>query len=167
MADDRVRVNQDSLRRIDIPVPNPALADWLTGPQCKAIVTEVTTDIYLAYRNTLPVITGNLQEGADMDVEIGGFGEDHDRWMGRVYNRALSYRRTRGKPYPRYIEYGKPSRGVPGQYQLRRAAHLVAGGLGDAAGINIPGLSAVPAGRGSRLRGDRGRFVRNPLNRDR
>ncbi len=159
MADDR-------LRRINIPIPNPSLAAWLMSPQCKAVVEQVTSEIFVAYHNTLPVITGNLKRGAYMHVGHGGFGEDQDRWFGWVGNRALSYRPQRGKPYPRYIEYGKPTKGVPGQGQLRRAAHLVAGGLGDAAGVNIPGLSSAPEGRGSRLRGAGGRFVANPLNRD-
>lgn len=153
---------EERLRRIHIPTPNPALADWLMSPEAKAIVTDVTAEIFTIYRNTLPVRTGNLQRGAEMDVVRGGFGEEKDRWYGYVTNTALSYRKQQGKPYPRYIEYGKPSRGVEGQYQLQRAANLVASGLGNTSAFNIPGLSRTPSGR---LRGAGGRFVRNPLNR--
>lgn len=166
MADDRVRVEAGALRRINIPSPNPALADWLLGSESRAVVEEVTSEIFVAYRNTLPVITGNLKRGAYMDVRVGGWGSDQDRWFGYVGNNALSYRPRRGYLYGRFIEYGKPTRGIPGQHQLQRAAHAVAGGLSTAGGVNIPGVSHEPRGRGSKLRGAGGRFIRNPLNRD-
>lgn len=156
--------NEERLRRINIPTPNPALTEWLMGPQCRALVDEVTSEIYIAYVNTLPVLTGNLRQGAYYKVARGGFGNDQDRWFGWVGTSARSYRPQKGYLYGRYIEYGKPSRGQPGQAQLRRAAHLIAGGLGTPGGINVPGLRRENK---SRLRStDTGRFVKNPLNQD-
>lgn len=162
----------DRLRRINIPTPNAALAEWLTGPECRAAVEEVTSRIYTVYARTLPA--------SEFDPDVPGSGQQNlrrhaywnvyqegDRWFGEVGNDALSYRPQRGQPYPRYIEYGKPSKGVPGQGQLRAAAHLVAGGLSDSGHTNLPGISHAERGRGSRLRDRKtGRFVSNPLNRD-
>lgn len=166
MAQDDIEWKPGRLRRINIPSPNPALADWLMGTECRGVVQEVTEKIFVTYQNTLPVITGNLRRGAYMRVDHGGFGAEQDRWFGWVGNNALSYRKQRNQPYPRYIEYGKPTKGVPGQYQLRRAAELVAGGLGTAEGINIPGVTRDSRLKGSGLRGARGRIVANPLVQD-
>jgi len=171
MADDLNR-----LRRINIPIPNKDLARWLAGPECRGLVERVTTEIYTIYRRTLPASdldpkvpgsgTQNLRRGADMMIARGGFGGDQDRWFGWVSNHALSYRPRRGEPYPRFIEYGKPSKGIPGQHQLRNAAAIVAGQIGTSEGVNLPGISRAERGRGSKIRGGSGRFVRNPLNRD-
>ena len=168
-------MGESRLRRINIPTPNPAMAEWLMGAECRGMVERVTAEIYTVYARTLPAsefdpdVPGsgeqNLRRHASWHVYTDGFGGEHDRWFGAVTNDALSYRPQRGAPYPRFIEYGKPSKGVPGQHQLREAAHLVAGQIGS--GINLPGISRVERGRGSKLRGSDGRFVSNPLNRDR
>lgn len=166
----------DRMRRINIPTPNADLEKWLMGPECRALVERVTTEIYTLYQYTLPAsrfdprVPGsgehNLRRGADMMIAQGGWYGEQDRWFGWVTNHALSYRKKRGEPYPRYIEYGKPTKGIPGQGQLRNAARVVAGELGTEIGVNLPGISRVERGRGSTLRGSGGRFVRNPLNRD-
>ena len=123
---DAVRVGgQARLRRIDIPVPNKALASWLAGSECKAVVAEVTSEIYTIYRNSVPVDTGNLREHASWHVERGGWGAEQDRWFGWVTNDATADesaarrdaragrrpRRVRPVPYAAYVEYGKPSIG--------------------------------------------------------
>lgn len=152
----------DNLRRININVPNDQLAEWLLGPGCKAAVERVTAEIYSIYVSTLPEITGNLKAGANMYVDHGGWGADQDRWFGYVGNSALSYRNTKGKPYPRYIEYGKNGQG--GQHQLLRAAEIVGGHLGSEGGVSIPGVHRTAHG----LRSEKtGRFVANPLTRRR
>lgn len=153
---------EERIRRINIPVPNPGLAEWLNGPECRAQVEMITQRIFVAYQQALPVITGNLKRGAYYYVDKGGWGADKDRWFGWVGNNALSYRKTKNQPYPRFIEYGKPTRGIEGQHQLRDAIGEMADGLS----VNLPGISSAPEGRGSRLRGAGGRFVANPMNRD-
>ena len=84
----------------------------------------------MAYRETLPVVTGNLRRAPICHVTRGGWGTQEDRWFGYVGNAALSYRTLQGKPYPRYIEYGK--RGAPAEGQLRRAAGLISGRVASA-----------------------------------
>lgn len=155
MADDR-------LRRININIPNDQLSKWLLGPQCKAAVTKVTAEIYSIYVSSLPVVTGNLRGGADMYVDHGGWGVDQDRWFGFIGNHALSYRNTKGQPYPRFIEYGKPTKGIDGGHHLQRAADLVAGHLGGS-GFKVRGIERTPHGLRSKKTG---RYVANPLNQD-
>jgi hypothetical protein len=100
-------------------------------------------------------------------AENGGNGSAtyiDQRWFGWVGNNALSYRKQENQPYPRFIEYGKPSKGKPGQHQLANAVAVVAGGFAQPQGVNIPGITYEAKGRGSKLRGSyRGRFVANPL----
>jgi hypothetical protein len=162
-----------NLRSVNIPIPNPGLGEWLIGPQCREIVKAVTESIWVIYENTLPAsrfdpdIPGsgerNLKRGANWDVNIGGFGHS-DRWVGYVYNTALSYKKQKGQPYPRAIEYGNPARNTPGQHQLRDAANAVGANIGvPGSAVNIPGVTRVPEGRGSKTRGGRGRFIANPL----
>lgn len=167
MAEPKVGVRYERLRRINVPVPNPGLAEWLMGAESRRVVEEVTTEIFNAYYNTLPVITGNLRRGAYMYVDVDTWGPGGSpRWFGYVGNKALSYRPRRGYLYGRFIEYGKPTRGIPGQHQLARAAELVAGDIGRRGGINIPGVAREPRGRGSKLRGAGGRFIEDQLARD-
>lgn len=119
---------ESRLERLQIPVPNPVLAEWLNGPQCRRMVETRTAQVYSVYVSLLPVITGNLVRGAYWHVGRGGWGPgESDRWFGWVGNSALSYRKTRGQPYPRVIEWGKASRGIPGQGQLRLAGSIVLG----------------------------------------
>lgn len=126
---------ESRLRRISIPTPNRGLAEWLKGSECRAMVEAATMEIFAVYQNSLPARTGTLRAGAYYTVDHGGWGAEQDRWFGWVGNRALSYRKTRGYLYGRFIEWGKPTRGIPGQHQLRNAAH---GALSA-----IPGVSAV------------------------
>lgn len=138
-----------AIRRVKIPVPNPGLAEWLLGPECKSSVRAVTEAVYTIYVNTVPVRRpkdddpedwpppGNLKRGAAWDVGIGGWGKN-DRYFGWVYNDALSYRKQKGQPYPRFIEYGKPSKGKPGGYHLQKAAEIVAQNFGNTSNINLP-----------------------------
>ena len=134
-----------SLRRINVAVPNKQLADWMTGTECRQIVQRITTQIERLYYSNAPEITGNLKRGIGSRVAIGG--PRMDRYYGRVYNTALSYRKQKNKPYPRYVEYGKPSKGKRGGHHLERAVNTVLGTPGV-----FPGIIAAPEGRGSRLR---------------
>lgn len=156
-------MSEDRVRRINIPIPNPGLGEWLKGPQCRAAVERVTAEVAAIYENSLPIgkvrdgdrHPGLLKASVSWHVGPGGWGADQDRWFGYVTNSA---------EYAAVIEYGKGTR--PGQHQLRNAAAIVAGGVTSLEGVNIPGLSHAPQGRGSTLRGARGRFVRNPLAQD-
>lgn len=162
------------LARIKIPVPNKDLAKWLKGPRCRAEVEKVTLQIYTYYVNSLPVSEldpkypgsglANLKSHADWHVEISGWGVKNDRWFGWVTNDAMSYRPTKGQPYSRVIEYGNRKRNIPAGRHLQRAADIVAGRVSSGE-IALSGLSYAPEGRGSTLRGARGRFVANPIRR--
>lgn len=153
--------DESRLRRISIPVPNKGLAEWLMSPQCRELVESVTMEIHSVYQNSLPVITGNLREGAYWHVGHGGWGGEQDRWFGWVGNRARSYRNKKGYLYGRFIEWGKPTRGIEGQHQLREAVHLVMSSL-----PNINPVNAVAErGRGSGRFG-RGNTVHRQMQRD-
>ncbi|MFM8798894.1 MAG: hypothetical protein ACKODT_08050 [Fluviibacter sp.] len=150
----------DKFVEYSIPIPNPALAEWLRGPECRAAVSEIAQEIFSIYQNTVPVREGNLKRGAYWDVQLGGWGAEKDRYFGIVGNRAVSYRGQKGKPYPRYIEGG--TRKMPGQHQLENAVAAVTGDI-SAGAMAIPGLRYNPKGRGSTLQGPGGKFIRNPL----
>lgn len=159
-------MGENRLRRINIPTPNADLAKWLMGPECRAEVERVTTEIYSYYVNSLPVRTGNLKTHAGYYIEHGGWGAERDRWFGWVTNDALSYRKTRGQPYPRVVEYGNRRLNIPAGRHLRRAAELVAGEIGSGR-MEVAGVVYDPTGRGSNLRSKTsGRFVANPLAKD-
>lgn len=165
-----------SLRRINIPVPNDDLAKWLKGSKCRKAVEEVTSQIHAYYQNSLPVSrkdkrypkagTRNLKRHADYYVEIGGWGVKQDRWFGWITNTAMSYRPAKNQPYAGTVEYGNASRNIPAGNQLREAAAKISAEISGGA-RSLPGVQYEPAGRGSTLRGDRGRFVANPLAYDR
>lgn len=186
--------SQGRLRRLgrldDIPIPNPAIADFLLSARLRSEVERVTATILAAYVNSLPMsepdpnVPGagkmNLRRHAGSRVEIVDT-EMGPRWVGWVTNDAESYRPPKAPdraPYARFIEYGKPSKGIPGGYHLRRAAELVAssqmlnaastayGGDIPSAPRMPPGISYEPRGRGSQFRGARGRFVKAPIFRD-
>lgn len=144
----------------EIPIPNPALAEWLRGPECYKAMAKIAAEIYSLYTNTLPFRTGNLKKGAYWSVELQGWGDENDRWFGIVGNRAVSYRGQKGKPYPRYVEGG--TRRMPGQNQFKNAVAAVTGEV-LSGGLSLPGVRPNPSGRGSRLIGPDGRFMRDPL----
>lgn len=160
--------HEDRLRRISIPTPNKGLAEWLMGSECRALVEAATMEIHAAYQNSLPVRTGNLRDGAGWYVGHGGWGGEQDRWFGWVFNRALSYRPQTGYLYGRFIEWGKPSRGIPGQHQLRNATHSVLSSMASVSAVNAVAERSTRTGRFGRgntahrqvQRDARGRFVK-------
>jgi hypothetical protein len=120
---------------LDVPVPNPGLQKWLNGPECEAALKDVVEEIYRYYINYLPVKTGRLRGKASTVVKRVGVPGQTRRYHGWVTNSALSYRKTKGKPYPRFIEYGKANVDAEGNrtgtrtkagMQLRNAAWQVA-----------------------------------------
>lgn len=142
---------------MDIPIPNKAMAEWLVSPQCKAAVTEIAQHVYRLYRATAPAsrvdfnVPGsgqeNLRKGAKIAVGIidSGGGPRYHAW---VINRAVSYRNQKGQPYPRFIEWGKPSKGIKGGHQLRNAAEQVARqGLAKQSASIAGGLINPPLGQ--------------------
>jgi hypothetical protein len=142
---------------MDIPIPNKALGEWLVSPQCKAAVTEIAQHVWREYVNALPEsrvdfnVPGsglqNLKKGAKIAVGIidSGGGPRYHAW---VVNRALSYRNQKWQPYPRFIEYGKPSKGIKGGRQLRNAAEAVArAGLARQSASVAGGLINPPQGQ--------------------
>lgn len=144
------------LRRINIPIPNPGLAEWLNGSECYKAVHDITSQVLAIYQSTVPVRSSQLKDGADMHMGRGGWGDEQDRWFGWVTNNV---------EYAAVIEYGSRRRNIPGQRQLRRAAAIVAGDI-SAGAVSVPGVQHERRGRGSRLRGSGGRFVANPIARD-
>ncbi len=153
-------ISGNSLYRINFEVPNPQLGEWLVGPECRRHVEKVSAEICARYQAMLPVVTGNLKAHARYDVEIGQDWGESPRWFGRVYNDALSYRRTRGKHYAQVVEYGKPARNIEGQHQLARAAYEV---VGAASGLTAPPIYRDIRAKGSQYRSSKtGRFVANP-----
>lgn len=105
---------------LDVPIPNPGLQEWLNGPECEAQLKRITGEIYGYYVNALPQKTGNLREGAGTMVVRRGVPGQTERFHGWVTNRALSYRKTKGQPYPRFIEYGKANVALPPGYKARK-----------------------------------------------
>jgi hypothetical protein len=102
---------------LDIPIPNPGLQEWLNGPECKAQLIKITGEIFDLYVNVLPVKKGKLRKGAGTKVKRAGVPGQTERYHGWVINRALSYRPTKGQPYPRFIEYGKANVALPEGYR--------------------------------------------------
>ena len=163
--------------RLRLVYPNPEIAKILVGPAVKKKIAEVTSLVLTAYINLLPeseeekrrdgtIVKGsgqrNLKRGASMRMQVMDTGGG-PRWHGWVVNTALSYRPTKGQPYPRFIEYGKPKRNISGGYQLRQAAALVAGGDSWMMGAELPsGWARNPKGRGSKVINARGRFAVDP-----
>jgi hypothetical protein len=155
---------------IDIPIPNPALAKWLLSPECEVAVRNAAQQVYDAYYQALPMskrdpkVKGSgqqrLKKGAGIYVEI-----QNDRWQSWVINKAMSYRPTKNKPYPRYIEYGKENRDGSRSnagHQLRDAAMRVFGNKMTAAdGISSAGGYSPGSGR-SELLEPRARPARKP-----
>ena len=141
---------------LDIPIPNPALQEWLNGPECEAALREITGEIFRLYVNYLPRRTGTLRRGAGTMIQRMAVPGQTERWYGWVTNRALSYRKTKGKPYPRFIEYGKANvdehgnptgTRTPAGMQLRNAAYKVAerrmGTASEAARAVLGGMSGA------------------------
>ncbi|BCO56084.1 hypothetical protein MINTM005_13280 [Mycobacterium intracellulare] len=138
---------QNRLRRVSIPIPNAALAEWLGGHECYERVAEVTSEIFVHYQNSLPIRhdrlkrqppPGNLRRAAFWTVDRGGWGAEQDRWFGWVGNRA---------PYSAVIEYGSPRRNIRGQHQLRDAAQGVFGGLHQVGQVNARAERSTRTGR--------------------
>jgi hypothetical protein len=157
--------------------PNPELAKILVGPAVKKEISKITSLVLTAYINLLPeseeekrrdgtVVEGsgqrNLKRGASMRMQVMDTGGG-PRWHGWVVNTALSYRPTKGQPYPRFIEYGKPARNIDGGHQLRRAAAIIAGGSSWILGAELPSKWAHnPKGKGSQIINAKGQFARDP-----
>jgi hypothetical protein len=155
---------------VDIPIPNPGLAKWLVSPACEVAVRDAAQRVYNAYYQALPSskrdpkVKGSgqqrLKKGAGIYVEI-----QNDRWQSWVINKALSYRPTKKKPYPRFIEYGKKNRDGSRSnagHQLRDAAMRVFGNkMGAADGIGLAGEYSPGSGRSELLEG-RARPARKP-----
>lgn len=91
----------------DVPIPNPALQEWLNSEDARKAIGRVVHEIRIAYTNYLPERTGALRAGTDAWVGRRTYPGQTERFYGWVGNRALSYRKRRGQPYPRFIEYGK------------------------------------------------------------
>lgn len=156
MADPTGRLIRVGDWGLDIPVPNPGLQEWLNSEQARVALTEIAQEIYRAYVNYLPAsraksnIPGsgmrNLKKGAFSGVGRRNYPGQTERYYAWVGNRALSYKATKGKPYPRFIEYGKANADgsrTGGGYQLRNAMLSVANrrGVGDAAMAYLGGGS--------------------------
>jgi len=152
--------------------PNPELEKILIGDEVRKKVADVTSQVLTAYINLLPEseadlkVPGsgerNLKRGANMRMVVMDSGEG-PRWHGWVINTALSYRPQKGKPYPRYIEYGKPTRDIDGGHQLREAAALIAGGSAWILGAELPtNWAHNPKGKGSQIINAKGQFARDP-----
>lgn len=156
MADPTGRLIRVGDWGLDIPVPNPGLQEWLNSEQARVALTEIAQEIYRAYVNYLPAsraksnIPGsgmrNLKKGAFSGVGRRNYPGQTERYYAWVGNRALSYKATKGKPYPRFIEYGKANADgsrTGGGYQLRNAMLSVANrrGVGEAAMAYLGGGS--------------------------
>jgi len=155
------------LTRINVPYPNPAIAEALKSVACAELIERHTVAVLNVYQASLPVITGNLRNGAYHYMALGGWGEgEKDRWFGYVGNRALSYRGKRGVPYAGVVEYGQGNR--VGQGHLRRAMATVFGHA--SVGSLPPARITTPRAYGDRnpktgqlnFRDRKGAFTKNP-----
>lgn len=67
------------MRDIDIPRPNPALAEILMGAQVRSMVSEVGEIAQALYRAIGHKDTGRSAREARVETHIGGAA--HDRWV--------------------------------------------------------------------------------------
>lgn len=154
MADPKNRLLRIGDWALDVPIPNPGLQAWLNSPQAKAALENVAQEVYRTYYNTLPKRSrrksrkgdpppGTLKRGAFHGVGQRTYPGQTQRYYAWVGNRALSYRKTMGKPYPRFIEYGKANPDgtrTRAGYHLRRAAAMAAKSRGfDEAAMSLLG----------------------------
>lgn len=136
MADPKGRLLRIGDWGLDVQIPNPALQEWLNSEECERALAKIAADVRRAYVNYLPRRRGVLKGGAFQGVGRRTPPGGTQRWYAWVGNRALSYRATKGQPYPRFIEYGKANTDgtrTGGGYQLHNAALLVARGRSAAA----------------------------------
>lgn len=163
-------VDDGRLLRINVPTPNPAIAEALVSPRMADLVEAHTEAVLNVYRATLPRRTGNLRDGAYHYMALSDWDDGYgigQRWFGYVGNRALSYRGKRGVRYAGVIEYGEGSRA--GQGHLRRALATV---MGHAAVGSLPAArNTTPRSYGDRnpktgnlnFRDRKGAFTKSPL----
>lgn len=139
MADPKGRLLRIGDWGLDVQIPNPALQEWLNSEECRVALEKIAQEVYRHYRNFLPAsranpkIPGsgmeNLKKGAFSRVGRRTYPGQTERYYAWVGNRALSYKATKGKPYPRFIEYGKTNADgtrTKAGAQLRRAMIAVA-----------------------------------------
>lgn len=187
MAEDRLFRTGD----MDIPIPNKAMAQFMVSERLRSAIMVIAVEVYNIYRQNLPASEpdpnwkGGSPGPGEQTLRRGAFVRTRKvdsggglRWHAWVGNKALSYRPQRLQPYPRFIEYGKPSRGIAGGGQLRAAAAAVAGraDVSRSAGLVARGLAnpaygqARPAARrrdDPTLRRGRERDQRGALDMDR
>lgn len=60
---------------VNIPSPNRRLAQWLVGPECRAMVFEAAELYEALYREVVAKRTGQLAHSTHVSTEIEG-----DRW---------------------------------------------------------------------------------------
>lgn len=143
---------QDQLARIhrlEIPVPNPALQEWLVSNHCRRAVVRFTEEVLAEWRRLVEVRTGTLLRGAYEIYAIsniegtGGLHTSTPRWVGWIANPV---------PYAAVHEWGKSGTRFKGHHEMARAASLVAAGKGRAGllkgfhDIKIPSRDADPRG---------------------
>lgn len=78
---------------IDVPRPNPALAQILVGPRVRSMVFEVGEIAQALYRATGHKDSGRSARDARVSTHIGGV--DSDRWVSTLtVNQPTSTRRA-------------------------------------------------------------------------
>lgn len=151
MADSRLYRVPD-FERWNIPIPNAALEEFLVSDKCKEAVERIAIEVMRAYVGLLPesqpgqwagsgkrTLKRGARVGMKLDSRLGT--PRHTAW---VLNKAVSYRKSVGQPYPRAIEYGNPATGAAGGHQLQRAAEMVAGKrVQEAARAVLGGMSGA------------------------
>lgn len=70
------------MRDVNIPTPNPFIADWLIGPECRSLVFEVGEVSKALYQEHVHKRTRRLAASARVETFIGG--RKSDRWASRL-----------------------------------------------------------------------------------
>jgi hypothetical protein len=99
---------------VNIPSPNPFIAEWLVGPIARSIAFEAGELYEALYREVVAKRTGRLAASTHVSTDIGG-----DRWVGFL---------TVTAPYAASHEFGTDDgdeRIIAGHHDLNRILDMM------------------------------------------
>lgn len=104
---------------VNVPSPNPFLADWLRGPTCRAIVYEALELYEALYREVVAKQTGRLARSTHLSTGI-----ERGRWVGTmvVGNDNVHYAASHEFGTGRY----NPLTALPAAHDLETVLNMMA-----------------------------------------
>lgn len=104
---------------VDVPAPNPFIAQWLKSARCRAILSESAEMYEALYREVVAKRTGRLAASTHVSTGIEG-----DRWV------ALMTVGVGGAPYAASHEFGTgrtdPDNALPPAHDLNTILDMMA-----------------------------------------